>query len=338
MTTSRAYFYWIHGVLVESDVALDSVAFDSQSVSPVLRTDGDGVGPLHYRVRLGGHRDCPDSPPPGRLVYEAEELPGFWVSASTRHAEHWTVRFAGDVDFEVDRHGRHVIVHPAPGADLGMISTFLGGTMLAFVLAAEEKLTLHASAVAVDGHVLAIAGPSGCGKSTLAAIMCGAGAALLTDDALRVDVDDSGVVCYRGTRTIRLRQSAAAVGRDVAGARMGETADGRAGLFPPRLAVRDASLTAVLLPHPAHGKRHLAVERIRGTESMMKLLPLARFGWSFLAHGGSTLFKLSADLADAVPVYEATIPWGPPFLPSLAEDLLAAVRLREPASELRRVT
>ncbi len=338
MTTPRAHLYWIHGVLVESDVSLDSVALDHQGVAPAWCTDGGEGRPLHYRVRLGEHRDCPDSPPAGRLVYQAEDLPGFWVSASIRRGEHWTVRFAGYVDFEVDRPGREVTVRPAPGADLGMISIFLGGTVLAFVLAAEGKLMLHASAVSVEGHALAVAAPAGWGKSTIAAILCGAGAALVTDDALRVDVNDSGVVCYRGTRTIRLRQSAAALGGSVAGALMGETADGRTSLLAPRLAGRDASLTAVVLPYPAHGERRLAVERISGWESMVNLLPLARFGWSFLAHGGSTLFELTADLADGVPVYQATIPWGPPFPPGLAEGLLEAVGLREGASKLPRAT
>jgi hypothetical protein len=40
-----------------------------------------------------------------------------------------------------------------------------------------------------------------------------------------------------------------------------------------------------------------------------------------------TLFRLTADVAAAVPVYRATIPWGPPFRPGLPEELFERVGL-----------
>ncbi len=329
MTTARHHLYWIHGLIVESDIALDSVALDPDRAPQSRDVSRRGSRQLRYRITLKQSRECPDSPPAGRVVFELDDLPGFWVAEDPGGGERWTIRFAGFADFYVDRPSGIIAVYPTPALELGMISIFLAGTVLAFVLAAEGRLTLHASAIVLEGRALAIAGPSGWGKSTIAAIMCGAGADLLTDDALRVDVVESEVTCYPGTRTIRLRQSAGAVSDNVTGAAVGQTADGRAGLVPPRMARRDAPLAAVLLPCPVHGARDVLVDRLGGTESVRELLPQARFGWSFLTDGGARLFELTAELASAVPVYRAVIPWGPPFAPRLAEQLFDELRLRQ---------
>ena len=40
-------------------------------------------------------------------------------------------------------------------------------------------------------------------------------------------------------------------------------------------------------------------------------------------------------LASEVPIYRAIVPWGPPFAPGLAAEILAAVGLAEPASSGR---
>lgn len=75
--------------------------------------------------------------------------------------------------------------------------------------------TLHASCVAVDGRGLLILGPSGAGKSALALRMISLGAALVSDDLTRVDLDDerlvarcpnpdlSGLIEARGTGILR---------------------------------------------------------------------------------------------------------------------------------------
>jgi hypothetical protein len=37
------------------------------------------------------------------------------------------------------------------------------------------------------------------------------------------------------------------------------------------------------------------------------------------------LFELTAEIAESLPLYRARVPWGPPFLAGLAEELLATV-------------
>jgi hypothetical protein len=47
-------------------------------------------------------------------------------------------------------------------------------------------------------------------------------------------------------------------------------------------------------------------------------------GWQDAATLG-TAFQALGDLVERVPVFEATVPWGPPFAEGVLEGLLAAV-------------
>lgn len=118
-------------------------------------------------------------------------------------------------------------------------------------LDAREGCTLHASAVEVDEGVIAIVGRSGQGKSTLAAMLCAAGAKLITDDALRVVADDDGVCCFSGTSTLRLRPGAADLARAFAPGTAHSTADGRIGVDAEPPSLERLPLVGVLLPIPS---------------------------------------------------------------------------------------
>lgn len=69
---------------------------------------------------------------------------------------------------------------------------------LACVLQGVE--VLHASAVAVDGGVIALVGGSGQGKSTVAAALIARGAAFVTDDALAVEPTAEVIMAHPGPR------------------------------------------------------------------------------------------------------------------------------------------
>jgi hypothetical protein len=234
------------------------------------------------------------------------------------------MRVAQYMDFTLDGSRRLLKIYPAPGVGPEMISIFLGGTILAHALTADGQLMLHASAVAIDHEALAVIGPSGGGKSTMAAVLCGAGATLVTDDALRVDVAGSEVVGYPGTATIRLREAAKTLGSSVVGARVGKMVDGRTSVGPQRHAGGPVPLKALVVAEPSRQASELQVERLSGTDRVAALLANRRILGSFVPSRASRLFELTIDIADAVPLYRASIPWGPPFRPDLAEELLAA--------------
>jgi hypothetical protein len=217
-----------------------------------------------------------------------------------------------------------------------MISIFLGGTILAHALTADGQLMLHASAVAIDHQALAVIGPSGGGKSTMAAVLCGAGAVLLTDDALRVDVAGSEVVGYPGTATIRLREAAKTLSTSVVGARVAKMVDGRTSVGPQRHAGGPIPLKALLVVEPSRQASELQVERLSGTDGVASLLANRRILGSFAPARASRLFELTMDIADAVPLYRASIPWGPPFGPDLADELLVATGFSKRGDDFNR--
>lgn len=64
------------------------------------------------------------------------------------------------------------------------------GPVLALELHRSGTLTLHGSAVSIDGRAIGMVAPKLHGKSTLALALVRAGAALVTDDAIAVDLDE----------------------------------------------------------------------------------------------------------------------------------------------------
>jgi hypothetical protein len=337
LSAGIANLYRIHGLLVQSEVPL---------LARMEETEGNGrtakapsrmaSGRPDYRVFAREPRDCPHSPPPGRLLAEKEDQGfGYWVAEDERDSDRWTLRYAEICDFALDRRRRTITVHRDPQADPEMVPILLEGAVLAHALTADGLLALHASAIEVRGRALAIVGPSGAGKSTLAALLCAAGAHLVADDTLRVDASDTGAVCFPGTRGLRLRPQAASLGEMVEGASVGMTADGRTAVHPVRSVEVPLELAAVLIPMPSRAAKRLRVSRLGAMEGLQELLRYPRLT-SWQASGPiAKLFELTAEVAAGLPVYRATVPWGPPFAASLAERLLAGVGLDAVSSRRR---
>jgi hypothetical protein len=277
-------------------------------------------------VMVGEPRECPQSPPPGRLLAEIPD-DGFryWAVETRRHPGRWTLRYAGICDATLDSGSRTITVHPASEADPGLIPIFVEGNVLAHALAADGLLALHASAVEVGGRALAIVGPSGAGKSTLAALLCAQGARLVADDVLRVDATRAGAVCYPGTRGLRLRPAARSLRGGIEAAAVEETADGRTRVLPTRRVDTPLRLHAALVPEPSRETRSLDVWRLGAMEGLQELLRHPRLAAWRAPEPIARLFELTGDVAAALPVYRARVPWGPPFPPGLAEELLASV-------------
>lgn len=108
------------------------------------------------------------------------------------------------------RQGREIIVEPAPGVDERQLRAFLLGSTLGVLLHQRGLLTLHASAVEIEGGAVAFIGWKGQGKSTTAAALHARGYRLLTDDIVALDMSDpAGPLAYPGFPQIKLRPDAA---------------------------------------------------------------------------------------------------------------------------------
>lgn len=92
--------------------------------------------------------------------------------------------YADGVEFVVSGNGDRIGIDWSPSLTLADAMPYLLGPVLAFVLRVRGIVSLHASAVAVDGRALVLMGPMGAGKSTTAATFARAGFAILSDDVV----------------------------------------------------------------------------------------------------------------------------------------------------------
>lgn len=125
--------------------------------------------------------------PAGRRIWESPELGPLGQPATRldRLPDGYILRFHGEADFYL-RDDRIVVV-PAPDASPAVVELRLLGPVLAFWLERAGVVTLHASAVVVDGRAVAFLAGNHAGKTNLALAMMARGGALLTDDLLAVE-------------------------------------------------------------------------------------------------------------------------------------------------------
>jgi hypothetical protein len=120
-----------------------------------------------------------------------------------RDTGEYRLRFDEAADFVVSANAARVSAHGVEGGDPGALRHVLIDQVIPLVLSHRGTPFLHASAVRVDGAIVAFLGPSGAGKSTLAAAFAHAGASLVADDALALEVRAGqwwGLPAYPGLR------------------------------------------------------------------------------------------------------------------------------------------
>ena len=147
-----------------------------------------------FGLRFAAEFPCPELTPGGG---SPDVLIRYGVVPTTlATAKHTGVRYQaapGQLLLTVDgvarflvQGGTEIIVDRAPDSDDDSLRLFLLGSALGGLLQQRGMLTLHSSAVEVDGGCVGFLGRSGVGKSTLAAALLRRGYRLLTDDVCAV--------------------------------------------------------------------------------------------------------------------------------------------------------
>ena len=230
-----------------------------------------------------------------RLFYEVFEVdPSMFV-----------FRVYGIADATIDLARREVVWSPIIGADKGRMQVLAAGTVAAIVCLLQGLLIIHASAVARDGRAVAIAGPSGAGKSTLAALTCLGGADIVTDDVLRVSVDDGAATCFPGSVALRLRKASPAL---PAGAQIVATSsDDRLLMAPKPTDLAQLPLDRIILPRRSATAPAMYLNRLSEHEAGLALLGSPRvFGWRHCR--ADEIFQQLMSLVQMVPVSELVVP------------------------------
>jgi len=93
--------------------------------------------------------------------------------------------------------GRCITLDLLPDAPEDVVQTLVANLACGVLLHQRQVLTLHASAVAIEGQVVAFVGDKGWGKSTMASALYRRGHKVITDDVLGIDVTPQGPVLAR---------------------------------------------------------------------------------------------------------------------------------------------
>lgn len=283
--------YRVHGIGVSSDIPLP-LAGDAHE------------GKSDIEVRRARSISVPDEPPPGEVYGILGEAP--WRDWWTLDGETWRIRVAGRCELRIGPPWRTVEVDVDPNGEDDVIGDRALRTGVVFALERQGEHVLHASAVRVSGGTIALVGESGSGKSTLAALLCSDGAALISDDQLRVEFRDDGqVICHPGITTIRLRPPMEDLARLLGdGTR---SWDGRATVAPAG-AVGPQRLDALAFPVLSADAEAPRVTAMAPAEAMLAL------GRSRVTPRVSTWvnsrFHTNADVVERLPSFRVELPLG----------------------------
>jgi hypothetical protein len=150
--------------------------------------------------------------------------------------------------------------------------------------------------------------------------MCIGGADLVTDDVLAVTAGPP-VTCVGGASELRLREAAAHLADEQPDRPSRRTADDRRAFNPRCAPPTTLPLAGIIVPSPTRTAEELDVRRLPPVDAMFTVMSFPRVhGWrrsDVLTNEFTTL----SQIANSIPVYEATIPWGPPFSPEIASGL-----------------
>ncbi len=244
----------------------------------------------------------------GELIARAEVRGGpQWLSLTrTRDGLLGECSETGAFLVETDPVGR---IHAEPRDGTGFAWQHrMTATALPLAVVCLGDLVLHASAVLLPEGAVLFCGPSGRGKSTLALLLSRAGYRVLAEDGVVVDLTATGPVAWPGPHGIRTVGAA------------GEMK--RVEPVPPGLrATSPAPVLAVVSLAP-RGPDGPQVERLDPVTAARALI-----GSAIVIPGAAfaRAFGQCARLAEAVPVYRASMPDDLALTAALAPEVLARV-------------
>jgi hypothetical protein len=235
--TALPYRYGVFGGVLAS-------AIEFPDLSPASATHAD----WEFRIATGAPPD----------VSGAEEVGRHAVG----RAEMRLVRYEGGLRLSyppfgecmIEAGGRSLTWYGGNDPRLEFVRAIALGPVLALALHETGILCLHGSSVAFADHAIAMLAPKFHGKSTLALALAGAGARLVTDDAIAVDLGTPPMV-RPGVHSVRLWDDTA--NALVTGDRDGRMVAGVKGTLvsipEQRLATARVPLGAVYLLVPTSG-------------------------------------------------------------------------------------
>ena len=176
------YYSSIYGLGVRLNDRIPGIAFESPrevDVEVVLGSlpawyDPRALSRTSWYVSPGG-----TNPEPRLMIWQVGD------------GEFFNLKYADGTEFLVHKSGSKIwATWPPETLTLEDTATYLLGPIMGFVLLLRGHICLHASAVVIGDHAVALLGPAGSGKSTTAAAFAEAGYRVLAEDVLTLDENE----------------------------------------------------------------------------------------------------------------------------------------------------
>jgi hypothetical protein len=248
----------VYGLVVDSDFTLDA-----------LPTLGRGDVAADVRILLA---------PPGYFAsYDPRPHPEMWYRYERLVDGRIHLGIPGVLQAEIAGDGRSALCAPVADGDTRAFAANVLNFVLTIALTLQGEEPLHATAVRLGKRAIGLLGESGSGKSTLAAFLLAQGAALVTDDLLRLGFDSGEATAFRGPSRLKLFEEQArlllpSAARDAAFNPM----SGKLLVEADSPAIDEHLPLAALFwlgePAPSEDDAAVAVRRMQGGEAMQILL------------------------------------------------------------------
>jgi hypothetical protein len=325
---SMPAFYSIYGLRLEVDEVLPGLLPSDQTAPPDVRISLGGRASW-----LSTHATVADE-----LQYASAARDGHGVPTVTirRAADgsHYRFVYADGTEFHVDGRGSRVWARWPADLTLEDTATYLLGPILGFVLRLHGITCLHASAVVVDRHAVALVGPAGAGKSTTAAAFARLGFPVLADDVVTVREEGGALLVHPAYAYLRLWPDSAALlfGSPEALPRLTPTWDKRclqlAGA-EHRFQREPLPLGALyLLGRRETGAQSPQVEPVGGQAGVLALVANTYATRVSEPSMGPRELRALGRILAAVPLRRVTAGDDPSQLPALCETIVADFRVR----------
>ena len=184
---AHVHHYVSCGLTIASEIAIPGLA----PVAPAAHSD--------LQVSVSGEASSAGERSGERVRYisaEREADGSAQLTVSTGSTGTHRFRYHDRTEFLIDREGTCVRVHweaPLTEADAAV---YLLGPVLGFIMRLRGFVSLHASAVMIDGAAVAFVGDAWTGKSTIAAAFASLGYPVLSDDLLPIAMSEEACLAY----------------------------------------------------------------------------------------------------------------------------------------------
>jgi hypothetical protein len=202
-----AMYYSVYGLRLEANVSIPGLTTLASDQDPNVQVWLDAMpwwldDPAHVDPKT--RYTSPDCDGDGRPRVEVQQF-------SHTDSEYFRLTYADGTAFLIDRAGTRIWSTWPDTLTVEDTAVYLLGPIIGFALRLRGITCLHASAVAIAEHAIALLGTAGAGKSTTAAAFARLGYAVLSEDVVALEDSQSGFSVQPGYPHIRLWPTSAEI-------------------------------------------------------------------------------------------------------------------------------